>query len=200
MNADSFSNARLGRGKVPPTLLPSHQIDFSKPFTPRNRRFGLSSPNQLLDAAEKPLPTPPHRPPHIPGQLQPSLLSAPPTPPSMFDPRWELQFPSTLVYYNHDNGNPWKKDIERHQTAAAYWQQAYHTTCADLSEALYLLQCRVTELEDRLSDAKQQVRSGDELHGSYALTAKTEEHKWHPNSPSTPTAITVPHDAHENVV
>ncbi|KAL2877660.1 hypothetical protein SGCOL_006997 [Colletotrichum sp. CLE4] len=100
----------------------------------------------------------------------------------MFDPRWELQFPSTLIYYNHDNGNPWMKGIERHQTAAAYWQQAYHTTCADLSEAVYLLQCRISDLEERFADKKQ-----------------TKE-EWRPTSPSTPTAIKLPNDVQGNFV
>ncbi|KAK1656876.1 hypothetical protein BDP55DRAFT_639263 [Colletotrichum godetiae] len=194
MNPDSSCNSRLARGKVPPTLLPNHNIDFSKPFTPRNRCFGLLSSDH-----EKPLPTPPPRPPHLPAPLQPSLLSAPPTPPSMFDPRWELQFPSTLIYYNHDNGNPWMKGIERHQTAAAYWQQAYHTTCADLSEAVYLLQCRISDLEERFADKKQVCAAQPHALNSDVLTIKTKE-EWRPISPSTPTAIKLPNDVQGNFV
>lgn len=133
---------------LPPTLLPRPPNPSTPPHQSASQVMGPDT------AAYSQAPF------HHQLYLAPSsspILQPPPTPTvspmnSQFDPRWQPEFPSTLLYYTADKTS--LDTAERYRASSFYWQQAYMKTYSELSHAYEALETRLHEVERRLGLAE----------------------------------------------
>ncbi|KAI0836095.1 hypothetical protein F5Y06DRAFT_298815 [Hypoxylon sp. FL0890] len=111
--------------RLTPTLLPR------RPPSPQSHKDDLPAPTNDLEELRS------IEPPSAESSVK-----------SQFDPRWENQFPSTVLYYTHDKAA--YDAAEKYRVSSFYWQQAYMKTYSDLSRAIKELETKFEDLERRV--------------------------------------------------